>query len=189
MSSTFGMDPVHGDVHGDGVRASTVVFWGGVVVSLVALVLLFLPTFTSQAVTLLTGWALVAGGVVLAVTAVGSRGRGGLASALVLAAVLLAAGVLLVTDVARGTLALTAVAIIWLFVDGVVGVLVSLVRRPAAWVPMLVVSVLALGLGALLWADLPSAADWVLGIYAGIVLMGHGLTLMAAGMQMRALGE
>ncbi len=189
MSTSVGMDPLHGDVHGSGARSSTLIIAGGVATSLVALVLLFLPSFTSTAVTLITGICLMIGGGLLAVTAVATRDRGGMWTGLILGVVLLAAGLFLSTNLAEGTLALTTIAILWLLVDGVIGAVIAISRRPAGWGAMLFVSALAIILGALLWADLPSSSTWVLGIYAGLVLMGRGLTLVAGGMQLRELGE
>ncbi len=189
MSSTFGMDPVHVDVHHDGARSSTIVIVGGVLATLAAIVLLVFPTFTSYAVTAITGWCLLVGGALLAVASFAMRDRGGLWTGVVLGLVIAIAGVLLVSNLLEGTMTLTAIAIAWLLVDGIAGAWLSVRYRPDYWGTSLAVSVLGFVLGLLLWSDWPTSASWAIGVYAGIVLLGRGLALVGTGLALRTAGE
>jgi uncharacterized membrane protein HdeD (DUF308 family) len=190
MGTTLG-DPIHGDVSsstGGGMRSSTVVLTGGVLVCLVAVALFVFPSFSSAAVTAITGWALLIGGALLAVTAFATHGAGRWTTALfgLLAAI---AGVLLATNVLEGTATLTAIAIAWLIVDGTLGALSAASLRPPGWGVSLVVSLLGVALGVLLWANFPSTAEWVLGVYVGLLVLGRGLWLVVSGLQLRTAGE
>lgn len=189
MSTTLG-EPVHGDVSSDhGMRSSTVVLIGGVLATLAALALLVFPTFTSYAITAITGWCLLAGGALLAVASFAMRDRGGVWSGVVLGLILAVAGVLLATNLAEGAMTLTAIAIALLLIDGVVGSFLALRFRPAYWGTTLAVSILGFVLGLLLWADWPTSATWAIGVYVGIVLLGRGLMLVGSGLALREAGE
>jgi uncharacterized membrane protein HdeD (DUF308 family) len=137
-------------------------------------------------VTLLTGVALLVGGITMVCVSIAAHGAGGITwVGVVLGSLLAICGFLLWSDVLAGTATLTAIVIIWLVVDGAVGTVMSIVRRHDGWGITLLGSVLSLLLGLLLWADWPSSAEWVLGVYAGLVLLLRGLSLAAAGMILR----
>ena len=158
---------------------------GGAFLALIALLLFISPQIGSVSVTALIGFGLLLGGIGMIVASVMGRAYGGMWPGVVIGSLLALAGFFLWTDLLKGTVALTSILIIWLIADGIVGGIVNIVQRAPGWGLGLVANALSILLGLFLWADFPSSAEWVLGVYAGIVVLLRGLSLIAAGMLLR----
>jgi uncharacterized membrane protein HdeD (DUF308 family) len=99
------------------------------------------------------------------------------------AALTLLLGLLLVIFPRSGTLTLTLLLAAWFFASGALLLLSAMRRsgRPGAGLTTLN-GALSLLLGILIVADLPSSADWAIGLLVGINLVFWGArTLLAAG--------
>jgi uncharacterized membrane protein HdeD (DUF308 family) len=156
---------------------------------LVGVVLLFIPLATSAAVTFLVGWSLIIGGAIMAIGSVVAARQAGMSWVnLIVGLLAFGAGILLASNLLEGTMTLTAIVILWLLIDGVVGSIASVATRPDGWGVMLTASLVSLTLGLLLWADWPTSATWLLGIYAGAVLLLRGLGMVASGVMLRRAG-
>jgi uncharacterized membrane protein HdeD (DUF308 family) len=141
------------------------------------------PAIASVTTTLFIGWILVYAGVVSGMHAFSMRRqpRGGLR--LFNAALTLLLGLLLVIFPRSGTLTLTLLLAAWFFASGALLLLSAMRRsgRPGAGLTTLN-GALSLLLGILIVADLPSSADWAIGLLVGINLVFWGVrTLLAAG--------
>ena len=144
---------------------------------------ILVPAIASVTTTLFIGWILVYAGAVSTFHAFSMRRqpRGGLR--LFNAALTLLLGLLLVIFPRSGTLTLTLLLAAWFFASGALLLLSAMRRsgRPGAGLTTLN-GALSLLLGILIVADLPSSADWAIGLLVGINLVFWGVrTLLAAG--------
>ncbi len=186
MTATYpGRPPATGD---GSTPSPTWLIVGGSIVAIIGAILLFAPTFGSASVTIVTGISLLAAGVGFLAATLLSGSEGGRMFGIVVGGLLALTGFLLMSDVLAGAMTLTAILIAWLLVDGVVGSVDALVRRDSGWGVRLFTSGVAFLLGLLLWSEWPTSAEWVLGVYAGIVLLLRGLTLVLAGFVLRRDG-
>jgi uncharacterized membrane protein HdeD (DUF308 family) len=158
---------------------------GGVALAMLSLLLFASPAVGSASVTALIGVGLLLGGAAMVGVSILGREYASMWPGVIIGSLLLLAGFFLWSDLLRGTVTLTALVIIWLIVDGSVGLVVNVVRRDPGWGIAVLGSCVSLLLGLLLWADWPSTAEWVLGVYAGLVLLLRGLSMVATGLLLR----
>ena len=178
----------------DEVRAELARTWKWVLVSgILALALgtiaILVPIVASVAVTTLVGWLLIIGGVIGAIESVRMRSESGwrLALRLLLMALYVVAGLWLVIEPWTGTIALTAVLVAYLWVDGVIRLAVAFSERGSpGWSMLAIGGALSLLLGVLIWVDLPSSSGWAIGLLVGINLIVLGWSQLAAAMVGRA---
>jgi uncharacterized membrane protein HdeD (DUF308 family) len=163
-----------------------------IVAIVLGLVAIFVPMVASVAVTALVGWLLLIGGVVGAIEAI--RMRSGspwrLALRLLLMVVYVVAGLWLIVSPWQGTIALTAILVAYLWIDGVIRIGVGLSERgsPGAWL-MLVGGALGIVLGIFIWTDLPSSSGWAIGLLVGINLLMWGWGMLTAALAGRAISK
>jgi len=87
-------------------------------------------------------------------------------------------GILLLRNPDAGLLIMTVLLIVFFFVEGVSKVIFALNIRPfMGWVWVLASGVIGILLGAYLWANMPVASEWVLGVLLGIQLIAEGAAL------------
>lgn len=151
---------------------------GGILVLLAGVFMLVFPVSASVTVTLLTGWALMFAGVVGFAGALIDRSGGGMLIGIVLSALAVIAGILITFNPLAGTLTLTMVFVYWLLIDGILGVVLSVIKRPDAWVLWLLSSLVSVVLGVILLGSMPLGAGFILGVYTGIVLMFRGMLMI-----------
>jgi uncharacterized membrane protein HdeD (DUF308 family) len=145
---------------------------------------ILLPFAGSLFTTLAIGWLLVVGGAVQGVHAIQNRQWAHSGWALVGAAIMVIAGALVVMYPLAGTLTLTLILSAYFLAEGIVKIVRALQHRTMhAWGWLLCDGILALVLGALLWARWPSSAVWALGLLVGINFLfgGSSLLLIALG--------
>ena len=137
------------------------------------------PVYATFAVQVLLGWILIIGGIGQGVHAFMARGWGGFLLELLSAFLYLAVGVLLLVNPVEGALALTIVLAAFLLVEGVFKIVMAWrVRGHPRWGWLLASGVLSLILGALIWAEWPSSALWVIGLLVGVHLLFTGWALI-----------
>jgi uncharacterized membrane protein HdeD (DUF308 family) len=154
--------------------------WGWLLALAVLMIVLGLmavaaPVYATFAVQMLLGWILVIGGIAQAIHAFMARGWGGFLFEL-----------LLVNPV-EGALALTIVLAAFLIVEGIFKIVMAWrVRAHPRWGWLLASGIMSLILGALIWAEWPSSALWVIGLLVGVHLLFTGWALIMLALAARA---
>lgn len=156
----------------------------GIALVVLGLLAIMAPAIASVAATVLFGWILLVSGIAGLITTLRGRQVPGFAWSLISALVGIVAGLLLLGFPTQGTLSLTAVLIVFLWMEGVITIMYALEHRAAPsgrWHWMLASGILDLVLGLLILAGLPATALWALGLIVGINLLfgGWALILMA----------
>jgi uncharacterized membrane protein HdeD (DUF308 family) len=147
------------------------------------------PAVASVTITIFVGWILLLAGVVMGIHAFSLRagGHGGLR---VLSALLaLVVGIYLVAFPLSGAVTLTFLLAVWFFGMGALDLITAwqMRGRPGTGIAGLS-GALAVALGVLVAAELPSSANWAIGLLVGINLILWGeRSLVAARLLTRGL--
>lgn len=153
----------------------------GILFMVGGLFLLGRPGAGSVSVTLLVGWTFILGGVLSLVGGLVGAGTGSRWWGIIGGLLIAITGVMLVSNPLKGTLALTSLFTIWLLIDGIVGLIAGFMLKDAAGRGALIASsAISLVLGIMLWNHYPSSATWVLGTYAGVVMLMRGMVYLFA---------
>lgn len=147
----------------------------GVLAILAGCVAILVPAVASVATAIFVGWVLIVAGAFLTAGAFGQRSTGRLVWRLLWALLTVIAGLYLVTAPLDGTFTLTVVLGIYFFAMGLTRVLVAIAGRGEPGAGLIGLSgVAAVLVGALILAELPSSADWAVGLLVGIDLIFAG---------------
>lgn len=174
-----------------GVKSSS--GWGWVLAAGIAMLfagmfMLVYPPAASLAVTMVLGWMMIAVGVIGFIGAIMNRAEGGLWTGMLLGVLMAVAGGLIAFNVLAGTVTLTLLFTIWLLVDGIVGSVMSIVRRGSGWGWWLTSSLLSLVLGLMLLSAWPAATLWLIGVYAGIMFLFRGMMMIVLAFEVKRIG-
>jgi uncharacterized membrane protein HdeD (DUF308 family) len=150
------------------------------------------PIVASISAAVLVGWALLFAGVIQ----LGHIVRRKLAWdwevlwRLLVAVLTIVAGAWILIAPLTGTITLTVVLVVWLWVIGVTRLLAwwRMLGMEHNWLNALS-GAASLSLGILIWADLPSSATWAIGLLVGIELLFAGAGLIMAAMAGRQLAR
>jgi uncharacterized membrane protein HdeD (DUF308 family) len=139
------------------------------------------PAIASVTIAIFIGWILIFAGIVMAIDAFSQRERGRLALRALNAVLALGVGIYLIVAPLSGTLTLTFMLAAWFFATGVLLLAGAWQLRGigGAWL-MALNGVLSLVLGLLIAVDLPSSADWAIGLLVGINLLFWGVRALLA---------
>jgi len=162
---------------------------GGILTTLIGMFLLVYPAAATVGVTLFLGWLMIAAGVVGFVVAIMNREDGGMWTGMLLGAIAAIAGALIAFNVLAGAMTLTFLFTLWLLADGIVGTVLSIVRRSPGWGWWLTSSLISLLLGIMLISAWPTSSIWLIGIYAGITFIFRGMMLTFLSFEVRRLGR
>lgn len=160
----------------------------GIVLVLLGILAILAPQIASLAATVFFGWILLLSGVVGLISTWRARHAPGFIWALISALLGIAAGVILLGWPVQGMFSLTAVLIVFLFVEGVLSILFALEHRRGVsgrWGWMLASGLLDIVLGAILLAGLPGTALWALGLLIGINMIFGGWALIGMALAAR----
>ncbi len=147
---------------------------GGVMVVAGVLALVF-PVFASAGVVSLLGWLLILSGLVQVVGLVGATQVPYFWLQVVTLALEILVGYLLVSNPSTGLLAVTFLMLVLFLISGITRVVFALMIRPLDdWIWVLASGLVAIGCAAILFANLPEAASWLLGVLLGIELIAIG---------------
>jgi uncharacterized membrane protein HdeD (DUF308 family) len=140
------------------------------------------PPLATLTMTLFIGWILVYAGVVMAIHCWTQRAAGRTWERALQALLALVIGIYIVLFPGAGALSLTLLLVIWFVISGALQLAAARQLRGlpgAGW--MLFGGILAIVLAALIALDLPSSAQWAIGLLVGINLIFWGTrTLLAA---------
>lgn len=156
----------------------------GAVAALAGLAAIIVPSVATVAIAIFIGWVLIGGGVLLLLDAISNRSfeRG------IVAALAIAAGIYLLVAPLSGTVTLTFILAVYFIAAGVLRLSIGWLGRgmPSAGLLMLN-GALSLLIGLLIAFNLPSSADWAIGLLVGIDFLFIGLTTVAIALAERRL--
>lgn len=151
----------------------------GAALVILGLVSIARPVYATIASTLVFGSMFIFAGIVQLVYGFGSRGAGQLVWKLLLGTLYLVAGIVVLSNVLEGALALTLILGITIFVQGVLQVILAFGIRPARnWGWVLFSGILGIILGIFIWSEWPFNAIWLIGLWVGISLLFNGIWMI-----------
>jgi uncharacterized membrane protein HdeD (DUF308 family) len=160
----------------------------GVVAIVLGIVAIVVPAVASVATAIFIGWILVLASGYLAFDAFAVRHGGRMALRLLLAVLTFAAGLYLLVAPLDGTFTLTVMLVIWFVAVGVARVVVGIAELGVPGAGMTaVIGGLDLVLGIFIAVQLPSSADWAIGLIVGIDLLFSGIFLVSLARRVSAL--
>ena len=145
-----------------------------------------IPPVAGLAVLLVVAWLLIFSGAFHFVFAWHTRTAGGTVWELLLGILYLAVGVYALFHPAAGLASLTLLLAAYLFVEGVLELVLSVRLRPmhgAGW--LLLDGIVTLILGVLIWRTWPSSTEWVIGTLVGISMLFSGISRLAISLAAR----
>lgn len=152
----------------------------GVLAILVGCVAILVPALASVATAVFIGWILLIAGVFLVAGAFTAHSIGTVLLRLAWAFLTAIVGLWLIVEPDSGTLTLTVVLGIYFLFMGVTRIAVAFASRGQQNAGLLGLSGAAgLLIGILILAELPSSADWAIGLLVGIDLIFAGWTLVS----------
>ena len=162
----------------------------GIVMELAGVFSILAPIITSISVAIFVGWALLIGGVIQFAHVIRREAGWELAWRLFVALVTAIAGLLILLFPLTGTVSLTVVLVVWLFLSGGAQLGAWWRERHAegSWAVGLT-GLASVILGILIWADLPSSAAWAIGLLVGIEFILYGVSIIMAAIAGRALAH
>ena len=148
-----------------------------IVLGAVAITFPFFVTLTS---TLLFGWLFIVAGIGQIIYAFQSRGAGKVIWKLVLGLLYLLAGIFIVVNPLAGTLALTLMLGITIFIQGAIQVVLAfqLRRTSAHWGWILVSGLVGILCGIFIGSSFPFSAVWLIGTLLGVDLIFDGVWML-----------
>jgi uncharacterized membrane protein HdeD (DUF308 family) len=139
-------------------------------------VAILVPAVASVGTALFIGWVLLLASVALAVEGLSAPGLSRKLLRMLVALLTFAAGLYLLVSPLEGTFTLTVMLVLWFVGVGIVRVATGIAElgTPGAGYTI-VAGVATLVLGVLIARELPSAADWAIGLLVGIDFCLYGL--------------
>jgi uncharacterized membrane protein HdeD (DUF308 family) len=157
-----------------------------VVLILAGLFAMAVPPLVGIGVLLVVAWLIIVSGGVHLLLAWRTRTTGGMIWELLLGILYIAIGVDVLMHPAAGLVALTLILAIYLFVEGVLELILGFRLRPGAgstWV--MLDGVVTLFLAILIWRNWPSSSEWVIGTLVGISMLFSGISRLFLSLAVR----
>jgi uncharacterized membrane protein HdeD (DUF308 family) len=164
----------------------------GIVLVILGFAAVALPLIATIAIAIVVGWVFLLSGVVGLAATFRMRGAPGFWWSLISGVLGIAAGIVLLRWPLSGALSLTLVLTIFLTLEGIVSILYSLEHKrelSGRWGMMLVSGVVDLALAGIIFAGLPGAAAWAIGLLVGINMVFGGSALIAMALHARRGGQ
>jgi uncharacterized membrane protein HdeD (DUF308 family) len=150
-----------------------------------------IPPVAGLTVLLVVAWLLMFSGAFHFVFAWHTRTSGAMIWELLLGVLYIAVGAYALVHPAAGLASLTLLLAAYLFVEGVLELVLSFRLRPMAgstW--LLFDGIVTLILGVLIWRTWPSSTEWVIGTLVGISMLFSGVSRLGISLAARrVLGE
>jgi uncharacterized membrane protein HdeD (DUF308 family) len=147
-----------------------------------------LPMIAGIAVTAIVGWLLIFSGVLHLALAWRGGGATAVVWEIVLGAVYGAIGFYVLANPVAGLESLTLAIAIYLFVEGILELVLSFQlrhRTGAGW--LLADGIITLVLSVMIWSTWPSSATWVVGTLVGISMLFSGMTRLMLSLAVRQI--
>jgi uncharacterized membrane protein HdeD (DUF308 family) len=144
------------------------------------------PVLSSAAVVVLLGWLLIVSGVLQGISLIGARHVPHFWLQLISVILAVLVGVLFLRDPAQGLLTITLLLIVFFMIEGISKVVFALTIRPFPnWAWVLASGLVGIILSAILWANLPVTAVWLIGLLLGIELISVGAAMACLAWRVR----
>jgi uncharacterized membrane protein HdeD (DUF308 family) len=172
------------DVH----RATTWSIVLSVLLTVTGVIAICLPMIAGIAITAVVGWLLIFSAALHLAFAWGA-GRAGMVLWQVLLGVAYGfIGFYMLANPVAGLASLTFAIAIYLFVEGVLELILSFQLRPAAGTGWLLADgIITLILAVMIWSTFPSSAAWVVGTLVGISMFFSGITRLMLSLAVRRI--
>jgi uncharacterized membrane protein HdeD (DUF308 family) len=162
----------------------------GILLIIAGLAAIAFPLLSTVATKIALGWIFLIAGVLIVVHAFSIRQWQGFLLSLVIGALYLVAGGWLAFTPFAGVVALTILLAALFLGEGVLEVIMSLRVRPhEGWGWLLLSGLVAIAVGVLIAAELPSSAAWAIGLLTGINLLSSGVSFVALALAGRRTGR
>lgn len=184
----LGTDPIgSGDLAEALRRGRRRLMIAGVLMLVLGAVAIIVPAVASVATAIFIGWILViASGFELA-NAMAVEHGARKALRVVLALLTFVAGIYLLVAPLDGVFTLTVVLVIWFMASGTARVIIGIAEHGMpGWGMTVVNGAISIGLGLLIGAQLPSSADWAIGLIVGVDLLFSGSLLTSLAYRLRS---
>ncbi len=147
------------------------------------------PLVSTIAAKISIGWIFLAAGLVIIIHAFSIQRWGGFLMELLLGVLYLIAGGWLAFFPFTGIITLTIVLAALFLFEGVVEVIMAVrARAHEGWVWLLLSGLVAVAVGVLIAAELPSSAAWAIGLLVGVNLLSTGISFIVLAMAGRRGG-
>jgi uncharacterized membrane protein HdeD (DUF308 family) len=156
----------------------------GIVLVVLGILAILIPQIASLAVAIFLGWLFL-------ITTFMARHAPGFWWSLLSAVLAVAAGLVLLARPVVGVVSLTLLLIVFFIIEGVVSIMYAFEHKKESsgqWAWMLVSGIIDLVLAAMIWAGLPTTAEWALGLLVGINMLFGGAALIAMALHARGSG-
>ena len=146
------------------------------------------PLAAGIAVNLVVAWLLMFSGVAHLVFAWHMRGVGGVIWQVLLGILYIGIGIYLLGQPVAGLVTLTLALAIYLFVEGLLELMLSFQLRPRqGWGWLLLDGIITLILAFMIWRTWPASTEWVIGTLVGISMIFSGTTRLMLSLAARSL--
>jgi len=146
------------------------------------------PLAAGIAVNLVVAWLLMFSGVAHLVFAWHMRGVGGVIWQVLLGILYIGIGIYLLRQPVAGLVTLTLALAIYLFVEGLLELMLSFQLRPRqGWGWLLLDGIITLILAFMIWRTWPASTEWVIGTLVGISMIFSGTTRLMLSLAARSL--
>ena len=150
----------------------------GVLMVAAGVLALIYPLLASVAMVYLLAWVLIVSGGLQAIGLIGARDVPHYWLQLISVVLAIVIGVLLLNQPESGLLVMTVLLIVFFMVEGISKIIFALTIRPFPnWGWVLASGLVGIVLAVFLWANMPIASEWLLGILLGIMLVSEGTAL------------
>lgn len=169
--------------------------WGwfmglGIVLLLAGVAAIAFPLLSTIAAKIALGWIFLVGGVVLVVHAFSAKQWRGFLLGLLIGLLYVVAGGWLAFFPFTGIVTLTILLAALFVAEGVLEVMMALRVRPhEGWGWLLLSGLVAVVIGVMIAAELPSSAVWAIGLLAGVNLISTGISFIVVALAGRRAGS
>lgn len=160
----------------------------GIVLVVLGLIAIIVPPVASIAVTVMLGWMFLISGIAALAMTLWARQMPGFVWSLISAVLGIAAGIILLTRPAEGTLTLTVVVGIYFLAEGVATIMYALQHRKELsdrWSWMAFSGLMDILIAFFIISGLPGSAGWAIGLLVGINLVIGGSSLIGMALAAR----
>lgn len=168
--------------------------WGwflalGILLVVAGVAAIAFPLVSTIAAKIALGWIFLAAGLVIIIHAFSIQRWGGFLMELLLGVLYLIAGGWLAFFPFTGIITLTIVLAALFLVEGVLEVIMAVrARAHEGWVWLLLSGLIAVAVGVLIAAELPSSAAWAIGLLVGVNLLSTGISFIVLALSGRRGG-
>jgi len=161
----------------------------GAILSVIGIVFIVMPEALGLGVSGLLGVLLILLGLFRGAFAWVAASWGSVLLRYAIAVLAVAAGIVVLSDPARGLEVLTMILAIYLFLDGICQLALALPLRPFGGMWIMLSGVASIVLAIMIWRQWPASGESALGILIGVKLLVDGLAIFGVGGTAKAMAN